>query len=534
MSNDQINIHKDPHEIDIIRSETALRYPIHSLSTNGKIRIEITKRDDKGVVVFGWEVTHNSKYGPPGRLAYKLDTLIINRRIDESIRGGRTVPKILKLGSLREIAQALGLGTNTNKVKKALHQNASAYLVIKGLLYHTKDKIEQHFEFGDNRYGVRFTGETLPNGVKADAVYIVLHDDYRQLLDRAAMRPLDYDYLSSLAPTPQRFYEIISYEMLPAIRFKHRAKLPYSEFCMYSTMTRYETFEQMKKQMWNIHQPHIKAGYLAKVEYEPTTDEQGRLDWNMFYTPGERARFQQLVFSFEIPQMRKERAKPIDKATPKRAILKAETSQEQLPILSIPSDRNEKAVSIIKKFYRQRFGHDKPPSAKEIEQATSLIAEGEAWANYLVEFAARSGKEQSGFPEHFGGVASFAPRVREAFDAEQTKKDVARLKKARQSHQDAHRDAYHTFLGELMGGRLESALPEAFAAFSAQEKSAFLFHKARAAKSKMSAQVVEDYYSDAERVRRLLQFIGENPKSGVPNFWQWDEKINPASFQEPK
>ncbi len=532
MSNDQINIHKDPYEIDIIRSETALRYPIHSLSTNGKIRIEITKRDDKGIVIFGWEVTHNSKYGPPGRLAYKLDKLIINRRIDEAIRGGRPVPKLLKLGSLREIAQSLGLGTNTNKVKKALHQNASAYLVIKGLLYHTKDKTEQHFEFGDNRYGVRFTGETLPNGAKADAVYIVLHDDYRQLLDRAAMRPLDYDYLSSLAPTPQRFYEIISYEMLPAIRFKHRAKLPYSEFCMYSTMTRYEKFEQVKKQMWNIHRPHIKSGYLAKVEYEPTTDEEGHPDWNIFYTPGERARFQQLVFSFEIPNVRKERTK--SEHTPKRVVKLGTTSQELLPILSIPPDQNEKAVSIIKTFYRLRFGATHTPTAREIEQATSLVAEGAAWANYLVEFAARSGKEQSGFPEHFGGIASLAPKIRGDFDSLQQKQEVIRLKKARQSHQDAHRDAYHAFLGELLGGRLESALPEAFTVFSAQEKSAYLFHKARAVKSRISAQVVEEYYSDAERIRRLLLFIGENPKSGVPNFWQWDEKINPARFQDPK
>jgi len=323
--------------------------------------------------------------------------------------------------------------------------------------------------------------------------------------------------------------------MLPAIKYNQRAKLPYSEFCMYSTMTRYETFEQMKKQMWKIHQPHIKAGYLAKVEYEPTTDEQGRPDWNMFYIPGERARFQQLVFSFEIPQVRKERAKPIDKSIPKRMIQQAETSQGMLPILSAPVDDNDQAASLVKAFYRLRFGGASHTlTAKEVEQAVVHLASGEEWAKYLVQYAARYGKEQGGFPENFGGIASLAPKIRGEFDSHQQKQEAVRLKKARQSHQDAHRDAYHAFLEELLGGRLESTLPEAFAAFSAQEKSAFLFHKARAAKSKMSAQVVEDYYSDAERVRRLLQFIGENPKSGVPNFWQWDEKINPASFQETK
>jgi len=518
--------------LDIIRSETALsRYPIHRLANKGLVNIEIRRKDEKGNTIFLWEVSYTSRYGQPGPLAYKLDTQIINRRIDEA---GRPISKILKLGSLREIAEGLDLGGDTSLIKKALRQNASSFITAK-TTYKGADGTEHTFEFSDTRYGVIFTGEKLPNGMKADAVFLVFHDLYLKVLNTAPRRPLDYDYLRSLPPGPQRFYEIVSYQMLPAIKYNQRAKLPYSEFCMYSTMTRYETFEQMKKQMWKIHQSHIKSGYLAKVEYEPTTDEQGRPDWNMFYIPGERARFQQLVFSFEIPQVRKERAKPIDRATPKRVIQQAETSQGMLPILSAPVENNEQAASFVKTFYRLRFGGaSHTPTAKEVEQAVVHLASGEEWAKYLVQYAARYGKEQGGFPENFGGIASLAPKIRGEFDSHQQKQEVVRLKKTRQSHQDAHRDAYHTFLGELLGGRLESALPEAFAAFSAQEKSAYQFHKARAAKSKMSAQVVEDYYSDAERVRRLLQFIGENPKSGIPNFWQWDEKINPASFQEPK
>lgn len=167
---------------------------------------------------------------------------------------------------------------------------------MKGLRYKANDKTGQSFEFGDTRYDVIFTGETLPNSSKADAVYVVFHDLYLHLLSTAERRPLDYDYLRELLPTAQRFYEILSYEMLPAIRLNQRAKLPYSEFCLYSTITRYADFEQVKKQMWKIHHPRIKKGYITKVEYEPTVDEEGRPDWNMFYVPGERAKYQQLVF----------------------------------------------------------------------------------------------------------------------------------------------------------------------------------------------------------------------------------------------
>jgi hypothetical protein len=64
----------------------------------------------------------------------------------------------------------------------------------------------------------------------------------------------------------------------------------YSEFCKLSTATRYETFDQVKKQMYKIHRPHILSGYLeAGITYQACTDEEGKSDWWMFYTPGPNA-----------------------------------------------------------------------------------------------------------------------------------------------------------------------------------------------------------------------------------------------------
>ena len=57
-----------------------------------------------------WEVSHSERYGQPRQVAYKLDTLVINRRLDEQ---GRPLPKMVCLGSLREIAEELGLGGDT-------------------------------------------------------------------------------------------------------------------------------------------------------------------------------------------------------------------------------------------------------------------------------------------------------------------------------------------------------------------------------------------------------------------------------------
>src|SRR5260370_41182453 len=108
--------------LTIIRTETVLsKLPIHTLAKKGNIDISITQKNNRGDLKLKWEVTYANRYGRPGQLAYKLDTLLINRRIDEA---GRPLPAYLPLGSLRDIARALDLGGDTQKVKKALRQNA--------------------------------------------------------------------------------------------------------------------------------------------------------------------------------------------------------------------------------------------------------------------------------------------------------------------------------------------------------------------------------------------------------------------------
>jgi hypothetical protein len=44
-------------------------------------------------------------------------------------------------------------------------------------------------------------------------VYLVLNDPYREVLNNAPTRPLDYEYLKTLTPSAQRFYEIVSYKI---------------------------------------------------------------------------------------------------------------------------------------------------------------------------------------------------------------------------------------------------------------------------------------------------------------------------------
>src|SRR3954447_20232319 len=169
--------------LQVIRVETALsRYPIHRLAKKGNLSIEIHDQNGAGETSVKWEVSHNSKYGQPGPLAYKLDTLVINRRIHEA---RRPVPRVLRLGSLREIAQEARTGEgNTAKVKRALYQNAGAFVTVKTAYRGAKGRLNT-LEAAFNRYSVVMTGETLPDGEVADAVYLLLNDIYREVLNSA-------------------------------------------------------------------------------------------------------------------------------------------------------------------------------------------------------------------------------------------------------------------------------------------------------------------------------------------------------------
>ena len=204
----------EPAVLNPIRVETALsRYPVHRLARKGSIDINIRDGNPASVQT-QWEVDYSKKHGQPGPLAYKIDTLIINRRIEEETQKGK-LKRLLKLGSLSDICRDLDLadsGKNREHIKKSLYQNAFAGITAK-TTYKLEAGGERTLEAGFTRYSVILTGEELPDGSKASAVHVILNDVFMQVINGAMTRPLDYDYLKSLSPAPQRFYELLSYQI---------------------------------------------------------------------------------------------------------------------------------------------------------------------------------------------------------------------------------------------------------------------------------------------------------------------------------
>ena len=420
----------------ILRTETVLsRFPIHNLTTHGRVTIHLQRTTAQGDLDYLWDVSTSTRHGPPGPLAYKLDTLVINRLLDAL---PRPVPRVLHVGSLRQVAPQLALNTSGRQqehLKSAFHQNASAYLVTK-LRYRDREGRQRRLEAGFTRYSVVFQGELLPDETPADAIYLVLSEPYREVLNHAPVRPLDYGYLQALTPMAQRFYEILSYPMFAVLTHRRpHATLRYSAYCLLSTQQRYTAYEHVKKQMYKVHYPHVQSGYLAHVRVTTTTDAEGQPDWFLHYAPGPKAQAEYAAFrrqpGVETALPRPEEAEQADllalvlpegpaaqlQAAPQAPVVGA------LPPASptAPTEPAEaeplQAEALVQQFYQRFHGLTQvTPAPKELTQATALLtAHGEVLANFLLTYAHTAARETQYHPQVFGGLLHYTDRALAAY-----------------------------------------------------------------------------------------------------------------------
>lgn len=324
---------------DVIRTETVLsKLPVHNLAKTGRIDIQILKHSSAGQLELKWEVSYSDRYGQARQLAYKLDTIVIDRAIDEA---SKPLPERLRLGSLHEISDQLGIsegGHGLKCIKRAFHQNAGAYIVAK-FQYRAHDGSIKLLEAGFHRYSVFFTGDRFKDGTRADAVYIEFQPSFREVLNNAPFRPLDLGYKKELSPAAQRFYEIVSYKIFAALKYDQPcAKLAYSEYCMFSAQQRYTDYDHFKKQMYKVHRSHLQSGYISKVEYKAATNPDGEKDWIMCYEPGPKARAEYIHFIGKSPSAIEAAVEPefLAEGQPLPTRPRHRRKQQTLPVESPP------------------------------------------------------------------------------------------------------------------------------------------------------------------------------------------------------
>lgn len=513
-----------------IGTETVLsQYPLHRLAKKSSFEIRVTKANARGKLVTTWEVSASQKYGEPGPLAYKLDTILINREIDES---RPNIPEVIRLGSLRDICVELGMspeGKNTQLIKKALHQNASAYITAK-LDYRSKDGSERNFEFGASRYEVIFVGQKLPNGVVADAVYIVLHRTFREFLSHANTRPLDYEYLKSLPPAAQRLYELLSFQIYAALKYGNpRAKYLYSDFCRFAPLTRYEVWDKVKKQLHKIHRHHKQSNYISKVEFEQITGEDGRPDWVMWYTPGRKAKREFKEFTPKRLEAQSEKPQFIE-----ALLLESKEASGQVNKLSIKQE-NKKSRKTVETIGVQiqtpegdaliekltSHGIDGSRAARLVE---SDRAECEVWAD------AWPHQNQKGMDNPAAVLISFIEKKRrplpagykKAQQAEERRKeqeDKQQRQRATELHFDYFAPLYRNRLREEFL-QIKQTHPEEFKEFSTYFETKF---------AKMLRMVTSEETREKFTFQKASEFFNEmRPELGITltTFEEWNDRDN--------
>jgi hypothetical protein len=279
-------------------------------------------------------------------------------------------------------------------------------------------------------------------------VYLVLNDLYREVLNHAPVRPLDYIYLTALPPAAQRFYELVSYQVFAAVKHGHvQATLRYAEYCLFAPQPRYTTYDQVKKQLYKAHKPHLVSGYLAQIRTEATTDSDGCPDWWLHYVPGPKARGEYAAFTrparpSAVPNTARQGVEPIPDMPPGEASPMAQAGNpavgaEPAPLATSP------ATALVQHFY-QRF-HGVVAGVlpnKALCQAEALIAQhGEAAARFVVDFAWQQAQTTRYPLEHFGGILPYAPRALAAYEARH--QHLAQQRAA--ARDDQQRAQYETF-----------------------------------------------------------------------------------------
>ena len=479
-----------------IRTETTLtRYPVHRIAKKGTVKIKQVKNNERGKVITTWEVKN-----PPGPLAYKLDTIVINRRIDEMRnRGG--LQKLIKLGSLREICDELGInasGKNTSAVREALHENGSAYIRA-NLDYTGTNGMGRTFEFGTSRYAVIFTGEELPNGKKADAIYVQLHDMFLALLEHSKTRPLDYEYLKELPPSAQRLYELLSFALFGALRHgRPNAQMLYSEFCTSAPLSRHFEFYRVRSQMRKIHKPHIDSGYLKSVVFEETVDEAGLIDWVMKYTPGRKAKHEFKHFTTKRidqkpEQMRLALAPPVQSKKQNDA---PTISEEDAALLSQLCE-----IGIVEKKAFELVRSQRESVERELEawphRDKSKMKDPAAWLIKAIE----------------SGDYSLPKKTK----TKRMQKIVEQSQKARAPTREQFADEYKAYLsGELEALRTENE--QAYEIFCEQFDHFW---------SLVGRDLPKDH-REIMMLNYLEKFAEENPALEVYTFWKWAELERPT------
>ena len=414
---------------------------------------------------------------------------------------------------IRVLGKRVRTGKNYQDVSEWLDVMTATTIKSEGAVYLAGKKAYATDRFHVFDRSVSF-GRELEDGTIADRNYVWLSDWQLENLNNNHVLPIDFETYKQLKNNISKALVPLLQIWLYATASERVFEKRYAELCQHLNIREYQYLSYIKQTLAPALDELVTHKYLAGWAIEKASDDRS---YKVVLRHGEK---------FYRDRRRRLGKSDIEGARH----LVAGQGEISFPALDEPNRHAER--DLVCRFYMERYGQAQEPSVKEITQATSLLAKGAAWAVFLVEFSGRQGRQTGSFPNDFGGVLKCAARARTEYNSRNKRELTHSLDQARKAHEQAHTEAYLRYLFAFLTQEFAASLPEAFAVFTASETRTYTFHQHRSAKSPMSAQIIEDFYTDAERVRRLLDFRKERPQCGVLDFWQWDRQLNPHPFAQ--
>jgi hypothetical protein len=259
--------------------------------------------------------------------------------------------------------------------------------------------------------------------------------------------------------------------------------------------------------MYKIHTPHLKSGYLAKVEFEEHQTESGELDWIMLYTPGRRAQAEFREASRKpriLPRPQTAKAtKPSHEShepTPPAA-----TEPTHVAAISEATDASQQLVSRLMSF------HVAEATARELVtdyrksvelQLKALPHRNTGKIKVLASWLIRAIRENYELPE----------QMKHSLEKEQeVKRQLAKreTEQARQRRRDALQPTFYDYL-RTRDSQLPDEQPEAYRDFLAKEavERAELENN-RIFKPKFKAHQLEIFDHEESHLDRLGAYFNE-------------------------
>jgi hypothetical protein len=214
-----------------------------------------------------------------------------------------------------------------------------------------------------------------------------------------------------LTPAAQQFYEIVSFKIFTSLKYKHpHAQILYSEYCMFSAQQRYYDTDHFKKQMYKVHRPHLKSGYLKSTRYDATVDSNGKPDWVLYYTPGPKAKAEYKAFNHK--------EKGLTEGNTEQEANPAATDSDISPSTNRHRGEPEELIQYFHHLFHSATAVD--PSKKALAQAHDLIEQyGFERARHIVEYAHRAAAETKYQPQTFSGILHYATPALAKFEETQ-------------------------------------------------------------------------------------------------------------------